>query len=53
MYLKNIMISMGVFAFASASALGANSLADYPELERYVEGSQLPASLPPLQYTPD
>ena len=47
------MISMGVFAFASASALGANSLADYPELERYVEGSQLPASLPPLQYTPD
>jgi len=31
----------------------ANSTTDYPELDRYVDGSQLPDALPTLQYTHD
>lgn len=34
-------------------AAGSNSVKDYPELERYVNGSQMPAALPNLQYTAD
>lgn len=37
-------------AFAKA---GANSVNDYPELERYVSGNQLPETLPAMQAAPD
>ncbi|MCM1348412.1 MAG: S9 family peptidase [Firmicutes bacterium] len=54
MKLIKIFLALSLlFPFTGSAKSGASSVKNFPELERYVDGTQQPAKMAPLQYAPD
>lgn len=53
MKISKIFTGLLLATVSLSAAAQANSIADYPEIDRWVNGGQMPAQAPRLQYAPD